>query len=180
MKPCVVWITGLSGSGKTSLSDELVKLLTPEFKVKQIDGDSLRKERPNLGFSSMDRMSNAYHATHDALAFIQKAKGNVAIVSLISPYKQIRIDVRQMIEKYGEVPFVEVFMDTPLDICEQRDSKGLYKKARNGEIKNFTGIDDPYEAPDAPDIWLPQKNPFYGQLTIDKCAKIVYNYINNL
>jgi adenylyl-sulfate kinase len=180
MKPCVVWITGLSGAGKTTLSNELNSLLSPTFKVKQIDGDDLRKEKPKLGFSYHDRLSNAYHATHDALSFIDKGGGDIAIISLISPYKQIREDVRQLVEKYSKAVFIEVFLDTPIEICEQRDPKGLYKKARNGEINNFTGIHEKYEEPQAPDIWLPQRNPFYGELTVDKCAKIIYSYISNL
>jgi len=152
MKPIVIWITGLSGSGKTTLANALSKNLNNSH---VIDGDILRLERPNLGFSDDDRLSNVLHATSKALFILMQSKDNIPIVSLISPKAQMRKSARKLLETYGNAIFVEVYLDVPLDVCEERDPKDLYKKARSGEIKNFTGIDSLYELPLNPDIIIP-------------------------
>lgn len=182
MKNTVVFITGFSAAGKTTLSNSLFKFISdkhPDVKVLQVDGDELRKERPTLGFSEQERFSNVYHGTYKAITHSNYNNG-IAIISLIAPLQDMRKHSRRLVETYSNATFVEVFLDTPLEVCEQRDPKGLYKKARAGEIKNFTGIDNVYERPENPDVWLPQRNPFYGELTVDICTKMVYDHIINL
>lgn len=164
----VIWITGYSGAGKTTLASALnLKLENSAI----IDGDELRKERPNLGFDYQSRLSNVYHAAYKAM----NTHKDYAIVSLISPGREMRLQARYLIERYSDASFIEVFLDIPLDVCESRDSKGLYKKARAGKIKDFTGIDSPYEPPIDPDIWLPYKSPYYGTLTVEKAVEIIIN-----
>jgi adenylylsulfate kinase len=144
--PKVVWFTGLSGSGKTTLSKELVERLRARgFKVEHLDGDSLREILPSTGF---DRVSREEHVKKVGLLARYLEKNGVFVVaSLISPYKDSRQFVRGICKN-----FVEVHVDTPIEACEKRDVKGLYRRARAGEIKNFTGIDDPYEPPVNPEI----------------------------
>ncbi|TQM33658.1 adenylyl-sulfate kinase [Nocardia bhagyanarayanae] len=148
-----VWLTGLSGSGKSTVAVELERRLVasgrPAF---LLDGDNLRHGlNADLGFSAEDRVENIRRVGEVARLFAEA--GVVAVVSLISPYRADRDRVRAAHESAG-IPFVEVFVDTPLEICEARDPKGMYAKARAGEIRGFTGIDDPYEAPTAPDLAL--------------------------
>ncbi|WP_068054493.1 adenylyl-sulfate kinase [Nocardia xishanensis] len=148
-----VWLTGLSGSGKSTVAVELERRLVasgrPAF---LLDGDNLRHGlNADLGFSAEDRAENIRRVGEVARLFAEA--GVVAVVSLISPYRADRERVRAAHEAAG-LPFVEVFVDTPLEICEARDPKGMYAKARAGEIRGFTGIDDPYEAPTAPDLAL--------------------------
>ncbi len=148
-----VWLTGLSGSGKSTVAIALEQLLvrggTPAY---LLDGDNLRHGlNGDLGFDAASRAENVRRAGEVALLFADA--GVVAIVPLISPYRADRDRVRERHQETG-VPFVEVFVDTPIELCEQRDVKGLYAKARAGEIKGFTGIDDPYEAPTDPDLVL--------------------------
>jgi adenylyl-sulfate kinase len=164
MKPIVIWITGLSGSGKTTLANTLFKNLNNSH---VIDGDVLRLERPNLGFSDDDRLSNVLHATSKALFLLMQSKDSIPIISLISPKAQMRRSARKLLETYGNAIFIEVYLDVPLDVCEERDPKGLYKKARSGEIKNFTGIDSLYELPQNPDIIIPHT------FTVEESVEII-------
>jgi len=167
-KGCVIWFTGLSGSGKSTVANTLDHLLWGYgFHSAVLDGDNVRHglnagpgilreahgdefaARFGLGFSATDREENIRRI--GAVAGLYCQAGLIALTAFISPYRVDRDRVRRMIPT-GE--FIEVFVDTPLEICEQRDPKGLYKKARAGEIKQFTGIDDPYEAPEAPELVL--------------------------
>ncbi|MEM6255517.1 MAG: adenylyl-sulfate kinase [Cyanobacteria bacterium P01_D01_bin.156] len=137
-----VWFTGLSGSGKTTISQEIQKKLRAAgAKLEVLDGDIVRTNlTKGLGFSKEDRDENVRRIGF--VSHLLTRNGVIVLVSAISPYRAVRDQVRQRI---GD--FVEVFADAPVEICEERDVKGLYKKARSGEIKNFTGISDPYEAP---------------------------------
>lgn len=148
-----VWLTGLSGSGKSTVAVELERLLVGSGRVAyRLDGDNLRHGlNADLGFSAEDRDENVRRAGEVARLFADA--GVVAIVPLISPYRAGRDRARAVHEAAG-VGFLEVFVDTPIELCEQRDPKGLYAKARAGEITGFTGIDDPYESPVSPDLVL--------------------------
>jgi len=149
----VIWMTGLPSSGKSTvacaLEERLVRKGIPAYRL---DGDNLRHGlNGNLGFSAEDRAENVRRTAHAARLLADV--GSVAIVSLVSPYAADRAAARKIIED-DELMFLEVFMDTPVDECAKRDPKGLYAKARAGEIKGFTGVDDPYEAPEHPDVRL--------------------------
>lgn len=148
-----VWFTGLSGSGKSTvavaLEQQLIERGVPAY---LLDGDNLRHGlNGDLGFDAAGRFENVRRAGEVALLFADA--GVVAIVPLISPYRADRDRVRARHRELG-LRFVEVFVDTPIELCEERDPKGLYAKARAGEITGFTGIDDPYEAPLDPDVRL--------------------------
>ena len=145
-----MWLTGLSGSGKSSVAVQLERQLLNEGRSAYLlDGDNLRQGlNGDLGFSAADRDENVRRVAHVARLFADA--GVVAIVPLISPYRKARTFARTLHEAAG-LGFVEVFVDTPLDVCERRDPKGLYAKARAGEITGMTGIDDPYEPPLSPD-----------------------------
>ncbi len=145
----VIWFTGLSGSGKSTLANRVEKkLFDLKYHTFSLDGDNIRRGlNKNLGFSREDRIENLRRIAEVARLFIES--GNLVIASFISPLKKDRDLVRNIV---GTGNFVEVFVNTPLEVCEKRDVKGLYKKARAGEIKNFTGIDAPYENPMSPDI----------------------------
>lgn len=143
----VVWFTGLSGAGKTTISKALeMELRARAMRVERLDGDTVRQQlTKDLGFSKEDRDKNIERVT-----FVAKllSRNNVAVLAaFISPYAQTRDYVRA-----ETTNFVEVFVDAPLDVCAERDVKGMYKKAFAGEIPNFTGVSDPYEAPSSPDI----------------------------
>jgi bifunctional enzyme CysN/CysC len=148
-----LWFTGLSGSGKSTVAVEVERLVLDLGRPTYLlDGDNLRHGlNGDLGFSAADRDENVRRASEVARLFADA--GVVALVPLISPYRAGRERARQ-IHAAAKLPFVEVFVDTPIEICEQRDPKGLYAKARAGEITGFTGIDDPYEAPSAPELVL--------------------------
>jgi adenylyl-sulfate kinase len=148
-----VWLTGLSGSGKSTVAVEVERLLVAEGRPAYIlDGDNLRHGlNADLGFSPADRTENIRRVGE--VARLMADAGVVALVPVISPYRADR-DRARAIHDDAEVPFLEVFVDTPLDVCESRDPKGLYAKARAGEITGFTGVDAPYEAPAAPDLRL--------------------------
>ncbi|HKS44457.1 MAG TPA: adenylyl-sulfate kinase [Amycolatopsis sp.] len=148
-----VWLTGLSASGKSSVAVELERRLVAAGRPAcLLDGDNLRQGlNADLGFSAADRAENVRRVGEVARLFADA--GVVAVVSLISPYREDRDRVRAAHERAG-LSFVEVFVDTPLEVCEARDPKGMYAKARAGEIRGFTGIDDPYEAPAAPEVVL--------------------------
>jgi len=146
-----VWFTGLSGSGKSTTTDILTTLMLEYGRqVTVLDGDVVRTHlSKGLGFSKADRDTNIRRIGFVASEIVRH--GGFVICAAISPYEATRSDVRNMI---GSDQFIEVFVDTPLEVCEERDTKGLYAKARSGEIKGFTGIDDPYEAPTQPDVRL--------------------------
>ena len=148
-----VWFTGLSGSGKSSVAVEVERALVASGRSAYLlDGDNLRHGlNADLGFSTADRTENIRRVGEVARLFADA--GVVALVPVISPYRADRDRVRA-IHQAARLPFVEVFVDTPLDVCEARDPKGLYAKARAGEITGFTGIDDPYEPPARADLRL--------------------------
>ncbi len=142
-----VWFTGLSGAGKTTISRAVAeKLRSHEYKFEILDGDIVRQNlTKDLGFSKEDRDENIRRIGF--VSHLLTRNGVIVLVSAISPYKEIRTELKQRI---GD--FVEVYVNAPVEVCEKRDVKGLYKRARAGEIKNFTGIDDPYEAPPDPTV----------------------------
>lgn len=146
-----VWLTGLSGSGKSTIAYEVEKQLVESGRAAYVlDGDNLRHGiNSDLGFSKEDRGENVRRVGE--IARLMADSGLVVLVPVISPYRADREAVRAKHEDIG-LHFVEVFVDTPLDLCETRDPKGLYARARAGEITGMTGVDDPYEAPPAPDI----------------------------
>lgn len=146
-KGVTIWFTGLSGAGKTTISKQVeAKLREQGYKLEVLDGDIVRTNlTKGLGFSKEDRDENIRRIGF--VSHLLTRNGVIVIVSAISPYRAIRDEVR---EKIGN--FVEVFVNAPLSVCEDRDVKGLYKKARSGEIKMFTGISDPYEPPLNPEI----------------------------
>jgi adenylylsulfate kinase len=143
----VIWMTGLSGSGKSTIAKGLEQALHNEgILTKLLDGDNLRTGlNKNLGFSDDDRQENIRRVAETAKLFIDN--GVVVICSFVSPTKQIRESAKAII---GDNDFLEIFVDASFDECAKRDVKGLYKKALNGEIKNFTGLDAPFEAPEVP------------------------------
>lgn len=142
-----IWFTGLSGAGKTTIGQAVAKeLRSLGYNVTLLDGDDLRQSLcKDLGFSKADREENIRRI--GTIATDLTNRGAIAIVCIISPYRSQREAMRQHITH-----FIEVYVNAPLSVCEQRDVKGLYKKARAGEIQNFTGIDDPYEPPLHPDV----------------------------
>ena len=148
-----LWFTGLSGSGKSTVAVEVERLVVASGRAAYLlDGDNLRHGlNADLGFSAADRTENIRRVSEVARLFADA--GVVALVPVISPYRADRERARAIHEAVG-VPFLEVFVDTPIEVCEARDPKGLYAKARAGEIRGFTGIDDPYEAPEGPDLRL--------------------------
>lgn len=150
-RPCVLWFTGLSGSGKSTIADGVEKrLLALGRHTYSLDGDNVRHGlNRDLGFTDADRVENVRRVIEVARLFCEA--GLIVLVSVISPFRSERQLAR---ERMAEGEFVEVFVDTPFDECERRDPKGLYRRAREGKITNFTGIDSPYEAPEAPDIHI--------------------------
>jgi adenylylsulfate kinase len=150
---CTIWFTGLPSSGKSTTAFTLEhELVRRGFLAYVLDGDNIRHGlNKNLGFSAEDREENIRRIGEVAKLFADA--GLVTMTSFISPYRKDRDHARQIHRDAG-LPFVEVFVDTPIDLCEERDPKGLYKKARRGELKGFTGVDDPYEQPLAPEIVL--------------------------
>ncbi len=152
-KGATLWFTGLSGSGKSTVAVELEGTLHEMGILSyRLDGDNVRMGiNKNLGFSAEDRTENIRRIGEVATLFVDA--GVITLSSFISPYRQDRDNVRKLHEEAG-MDFIEIFVDCSLEAAEARDPKGLYKKARAGEIKNFTGIDDPYETPDNPEIHL--------------------------
>jgi len=187
-KGCVIWFTGLSGSGKSTVANTLDHILHQKgLKSVVLDGDNVRhglnagpgmlrdthgdefSQRFGLGFSAIDREENIRRI--GAVAEIFAQTGIIALTAFISPYRIDRDKVRNALQP-GE--FIEVFVDAPIEICEQRDPKGLYKKARAGEIKGFTGIDDPYEEPLTPEMVLQA-----AEKTPDILAEEIISYLKS-
>ena len=166
-----VWFTGLSGSGKSTVAVALEHALFQMGKLSyRLDGDNVRLGiNKNLGFSEADRKENIRRIGEVAKLFGDA--GAISLSSFISPYRADRDEVRALHEAAG-LPFVEVFVDCSLEVAEQRDPKGLYKKARAGEIKNFTGIDDPYEAPLNPEIHLKT-----DEMTIEDEVQMIIDHL---
>lgn len=153
-KGATIWFTGLSGSGKSTVAVALEKALFAQGRLSyRLDGDNVRLGiNKNLGFSAEDRAENIRRIGEIAKLFVDS--GVIVLSSFVSPYKADR-DVVRKLHEAGGMDFIEVYVDVPLAEAEKRDPKGLYKKARAGEIKNFTGISDPYEAPENPELVLP-------------------------
>ena len=170
-KGATVWFTGLSGSGKSTIAVALERVLFDMGKLSyRLDGDNVRLGiNKNLGFTEADRTENIRRIGEIAKLFGDA--GTIALSSFISPYRGDRDEVRALHEA-ANLSFVEVHVDCSLEEAEKRDPKGLYKKARAGEIKNFTGIDDPYEAPTKPEIHLRT-----DQMTLEEEVTIVIDYL---
>ena len=166
VEPVVLWFTGLSGSGKSTIADWSAReLIARGFKVERLDGDTIRDIFPNTGFSRADRDAHIKRVGY--LASKLEHNGVFVVASFVSPYRGSRDFVRSLCKN-----FVEVHVATPLAVCEQRDVKGLYAKARRGEIQNFTGIDDPFEPPLNPDLVVDTTN-----MPIDKAGKLVFGLL---
>ncbi|ACV26356.1 adenylyl-sulfate kinase [Kangiella koreensis] len=170
-KPCVLWFTGLSGSGKSTVANAVESLLFQNGNHSYLlDGDNVRHGlNQDLSFSEEDRVENIRRIGEVTKLFADS--GLIVLSAFISPFQADRQQVRDL---HNEGDFIEVFVDTPLEVCEQRDPKGLYKKARAGDIKNFTGLDSPYEAPNNPEIQLKS-----DEHTIDELANQVLDYLRN-
>jgi len=168
-KSQVIWMTGLSGSGKTTIAIALEqKLRDKGFLTQVLDGDNVRTGiNNNLGFSEEDRTENIRRIAEVSKLFLNS--GIITINCFVSPTIAIRENAKEII---GDNNFIEVFVNTPIEICEQRDVKGLYKKARAGEIKDFTGIDSPFEAPLNPELDVKTAN-----ITIEEAANNILEYI---
>ena len=149
-KGIILWFTGLSGAGKSTLASNIAPILRERGrKVEVLDGDEVRENlSKGLGFSKEDRDTNIRRIGY--VADLLARNGAIAITAAFSPYRELRQEIRDCTD--GRAIFVEVFVDAPLSVTEQRDTKGLYKKARQGLIQNFTGISDPYEAPENPEV----------------------------
>ncbi|CAF1742565.1 MULTISPECIES: adenylyl-sulfate kinase [Bacillus] len=170
-KSCVLWFTGLSGSGKSVLANAVdEKLYRKGIQSYVLDGDNIRHGlNKDLGFQTGDRIENIRRIGEVAKLFVDS--GQMILTAFISPFREDRDMVRALFPK-GE--FFEIYVKCPLHVCEQRDPKGLYKKARNGEIKHFTGIDSPYEAPLSPDFIIES-----DQTSISDGADFIINALQN-
>ena len=168
-KAKVLWLTGLSGSGKSTIAQALERKLYNEgFFAQVLDGDNIRSGiNNNLGFSLEDRKENIRRIAEVAKLYLNS--GIISINSFISPTIEIRKFAKAII---GADDFIEIYINAPLEICEQRDVKGLYKKARKGEIKGFTGIDSPYEAPQNPALEIKT-----DELSLDASVEVIYQFI---
>ena len=171
-KPCLLWFTGLSGSGKSTIADRLEqKLFKRGKRTYLLDGDNVRHGlNKDLGFTDEDRVENVRRVAEVGKLMVDA--GMIVLASFISPFRSERDMARGLLE---DDEFVEIFVDTPLEICESRDPKGLYKKARSGELKNFTGIDSAYEAPEAPELVLKSGETDADQLADDIIAYLERN-----
>ena len=159
----MLWFTGLSGSGKSTIALRVYEeLVRRGVEVEYIDGDALREVFPNTGFARAERNEHLRRAGY--MASRLAAHGVTVVASFVSPYRESRDFIRKLCRR-----FVEIYVATPLEECERRDVKGLYARARRGEISNFTGIDDPYEPPEHPELTLETL-----ELTVDQCvAKVL-------
>lgn len=166
---CALWLTGLSGSGKTTLARHTEKeLFAQGFLTQVLDGDNIRTGiNNNLGFGEEDRRENIRRIAEVTKLFVQC--GVVTMNSFISPLQEMRDMAKEII---GQEDFLEVFVDAPLEVCEERDVKGMYKKARTGLIPNFTGISAPYEAPEDPDIHVQT-----GRRSVEECVRQIIEFV---
>ncbi len=169
-KPCILWFTGLSGSGKSTIANAVeVKLAQLKKHTYLLDGDNVRHGlNKDLGFNDTDRIENIRRIGEVSNLFADA--GMIVLSAFISPFRDDREIVR-ILANEGE--FIEVFIDTPLEVCEQRDPKGLYVKARKGEIPHFTGISSPYETPEKAEIHIK------GEPSIEESADIIVNYLQD-
>jgi adenylylsulfate kinase len=157
-----LWFTGLSGSGKSTIATRVHEALVRRgVEVEYIDGDALREVFPNTGFTRADREEHLRRTGY--MASRLAAHGVTVVASFVSPYRESRDFIRRLSPE-----FIEIYVATPLEECERRDVKGLYARARRGEIRNFTGIDDPYEAPECAELILDTR-----ALTVDQCVTAV-------
>lgn len=166
---CVLWFCGLSGSGKSTIANRVEQILF-EKKIHTyiLDGDNVRKGlNANLDFSEDARKENLRRVIE--VSKLMMDAGLVVLTAFISPFETERQKAKDII---GSENVVEIFIDTPIEICEQRDVKGLYKKARAGEISNFTGINSPFEVPSHPNLTIKTENK-----TVDECAETIINYL---
>ncbi len=164
---CVIWITGLPAAGKTTIANALSeKLITLGHRVEHLDGDLVRKMFPGTGFTREERDRHIKRIGYLA-AMLEKHEVFV-VASFISPYREARAFVRSLCSN-----FIEVYISTPLEECEKRDPKGLYKKARKGEISNFTGISDPYEPPENPEIEVDTTG-----ITVNEAVERILEYLD--
>ncbi|WP_226037719.1 adenylyl-sulfate kinase [Aquibacillus saliphilus] len=168
-KSCALWFTGFSGSGKSTLANELdVQLHALGMKSYVLDGDNVRHGlNKELGFSPKDRVENIRRVGEVAKLFVDS--GQIVMTAFISPYRKDRDQVRKIFDK---TEFIEIFIDCPFEICEGRDPKGLYQKARKGEIHDFTGIDSPYEPPIEPELTINTE-----QYSVREAAKMIIGYL---
>jgi len=168
-KPCLIWFTGLSGSGKSTVANKLEEQLFNEgYHTYLLDGDNVRHGlNKDLGFSDEDRVENIRRIGEVSKLFVDA--GTIVLSAFISPFTTERRMVRELLDSNE---FLEVYVKAPLDVCEERDPKGLYKKARAGEIKNFTGIDSKYEEPEAPEIVIET-----GDSSPEQCAEQIISYL---
>lgn len=168
-RPCLLWFTGLSGAGKSTIANALdVALHQQGFHTFLLDGDNVRHGlNRDLSFSDQDRIENIRRIGEVSKLFTDA--GLIVLSAFISPFTSDRLLVRNLLPA-GE--FIEIYMETPIETCEKRDPKGLYKKARAGTIQHFTGVDSPYEAPQAPEIRLNT-----AELTIDECVSVLIRYL---
>jgi adenylylsulfate kinase len=187
-KGCVVWFTGLSGCGKSTVANAVDRLLYERgLRSFVLDGDNVRHglnappamlaafgeafaSRFGLGFGNEDRQENIRRI--GAVADLFSTAGLITLAAFVSPYRADRAAVRKVVAANRPGSFIEVYVDAPLEVCEARDPKGLYKKARAGQLKQFTGIDDPYEPPDSPEVHL-----MAGQDSPEKLAAQVLSYL---
>jgi len=170
-KPCILWFTGLSGSGKSTVANAVEAMLLERGKhTYLLDGDNIRMGlNRGLGFSDEDRIENLRRIGEVAKLFVDA--GTIVLTAFISPFRSERQRVRDLVEE-GE--FVEVYVDTPLEVCESRDPKGLYRKARAGEIPDFTGISSPYEAPETPEVHIRNDG-----ISVEEAAARVVDYLEH-
>lgn len=169
LNKCCLWLTGFSGAGKTTIAKALCKRLEELGEgggFEHLDGDVVRASFcKDLGFSKADRNENIKRISYVA-AYLSTSR--IVICTFISPYKAAREKAKTLCNNY-----VEIFVDCPIEVCEERDVKGLYAKVRAGEIKGFTGIDDPYEVPEDPDVRL-----CTDQMSVDECVDLIIQYLN--
>jgi adenylylsulfate kinase len=165
----LIWFTGLSGSGKSTLAVQLeAQLFARGFKTYLLDGDNIRTGlNKDLSFTDEGRVENIRRIGEVSKLLLDA--GVIVLSAFISPFKADREQVKTIV---GSSNYIEVFVDTPLEICEQRDVKGLYKKARAGEVKNFTGIDSPYERPESPDLVIKTET-----LTVEQSVERLLNFV---
>lgn len=169
-KPCILWFTGLSGSGKSTIANAVEsRLVELNRHTYLLDGDNIRMGlNKGLGFSNKDRVENIRRIGEVSKLFVDA--GVILLTAFISPFQKDRESVRLLVE---DNEFIEIFIDTPLEICELRDPKGLYKKARDGKVPNFTGISSPYEAPKNAEIVIKTEKQ-----SIEKSVEQIISYLN--